>query len=231
MDITSCYTVKLKAQMTSRCPGGKCSADDFTGEAKVSDTLMHSTANECLSAYSMCCALFMKDWDEIRLYPSRPELGARNRRRFCDILIHSTKDSAARYPEFDKEHAGFPSYMRRAVIADAIGAVSSYVSNHENWEAEDPLKRGKEPVFGLPESYELTFYSQERDTSLLESGIIGIKLYDGKSWGWHYFRISGSDARFIARMCAERKMLSPVVERKGRRWQVRFSLSPRRHGA
>lgn len=228
MDITSCYTVKFKAQMTSRCPGGKCSADDFTGETKVSDALMRSTADECLSAYGMCCTLFLKDWDEIRLYPSQPEPGVRSRRRFCDILIHSTKDSVARYPEFDREHAYFPSYMRRAVIADAIGAVSSYVSNHENWEAEDPLKRGKEPMFGLPESYELTFYNQERDTSLLESGIIGIKLYDGKSWGWHYFRISGSDARFIARMCAERKMLSPVIERKGRRWQVRFSFSEKK---
>lgn len=108
MDITSCYTVKLKVQMTSRCPGKKCSTDDFTGEMKVSDALMRSTANECLSAYSMCCALFLKDWDEIRLYPSMPEPNIRSKKRFCDILIHSTKDSDARYPEFDKKTCRLP---------------------------------------------------------------------------------------------------------------------------
>lgn len=228
MEITTCYTVKLRAQMESKKQGKKYSAEDFTGEAKVSNRLMQSTADECLSAYVMCLEFFLKDWDEIRQYQTSTKDKGMNRRRFCDLLIHSTEGSTARYPEFDKEHGYMPSYMRRAVIADAAGAVSGYVSNHENWEAEDPLKRGSEPVLGCPDSYELTYYSQDRDTSLLEDGIIGIKLYDGNAWNWYYFRISASDARYIARLSAEKKMLSPVVERKNRCWQIRFSFSEKR---
>lgn len=228
MEITTCYTVKIRAQMKSSFSGKKKSTDDFAGEKAVSDRLMNQTAAECLSAYKMCLGIFLKRWDEIRQYPSSVQNEGLNRRRFCDLLVHSTRHSSAEYPEFDKSHGRMPAYTRRAIISDALGAVSGYVSNHESWEAADPKERGKEPVLGCPDSYELTFYKQERETSLLESGIIGVKLYDGNEWNWHYFRISMTDAGFIARLSAERKMLSPVIEKKNRRWQIRFSFSEER---
>ena len=228
MEITTCYTVKLKAQMKSVSTGKMNSADSFSGDAKVSAQLMRSTAAECLAAYRMCFDIFLKEWDEIRQYPTSTKESGMNRRRFCDLLIHSTRGSDARYPEFDRGHGYMPAYMRRAVIADAAGAVSSYISAHENWEAEDPASRGQEPVPGYPDSYELTFYRQERDMELLGSGIIGVKLYDGSTWDWHYFRISMADARFIARLSSERKMLSPVIELKKHHWQIRFSFSEKK---
>lgn len=57
-------------------------------------------------------------------------------------LIHSTRDNTARYPEFDRKFKNFPSYIRRAVTAKALGMVSSYVSNYKNWLALSPAERG-----------------------------------------------------------------------------------------
>lgn len=225
MEITTSYTVALKAQMKSTVSGKKKSADEFTGEKRISDDLMRSTADECLAAYRTCADAFLESWNRISTYPVSAKKGVISRRRFGDLLIHSTKNSHAEYPKFDKDHGSMPSYMRRAIIADVIGSISSFMSNHKNWETADPEKCGAEPAFGYPSSYELTFYRQDRETSLLENGIIGVKLYDGKSWDWHYFRISMADARFICRLCRSRKMLSPVIEKKGHRWLIRFSFS------
>lgn len=225
MKISTCYAVTLKSQMKCIRPGKQKSPDAFVGEGRVSGLLLRLTARECLDAYRMCLDIFLENWNEIRQYPVSGKSGM-NRKRFCDILIHSTKNITARYPQFDRLHGHMPAYMRRAIIADAIGAVSAYVSNHEAWEKSD--RKESEPVMGCPDRYELTFYNRERETSLLDHGIIGVKLYDGNEWNWHYFRISMTDARYISHLCRERKMLSPVIERKNRKWQIRFCFSEKR---
>ena len=51
---------------------------------------------------------------------------------YMEKLIHNTKDNIASY-DFDKRFYKFPSYLRRCVIADALGIVSSYRSNLENY--------------------------------------------------------------------------------------------------
>lgn len=139
--------------------------------------------------------------------------------------IHSMKGSRAKYPRLDREFPYMPAYMRRSIVADALGMVKSYRSNHENWEKMSPAERGSEPVIGIPSRYELTFYDQERDMCRLEKGTIGLKLYDGKSRGWHYFRISASDAKYISALVSHCKLLSPVVEKVRGKYHTRFSFS------
>mgnify|MGYP006927295423 FL=1 len=54
---------------------------------------------------------------------------------YVERLIHATKTNLApKYPFDIKDSVfyKFPSYLRRAVIMDAIGAVSSYRSNYAN---------------------------------------------------------------------------------------------------
>ena len=67
-------------------------------------------------------------WDEMRDYEFNNQ-----RMGHVERLIHSTKNNQAVY-NFDKEFHKFPCYLRRAVINSAIGIVSSYRSNLENWE-------------------------------------------------------------------------------------------------
>ena len=65
-------------------------------------------------------------WDEIKEYEFNKE-----RISYIERLIHSTKDNQAIY-NFDKEFHNFPCYLRRAVVNQAIGIVSSYRSNLAN---------------------------------------------------------------------------------------------------
>ena len=180
MEIITCYTADIKSQL------------DGEKKRRVDKKLMKATADVCLKALRYCTDIFLSEWECLSGIKDSV-----NRRRACDLFIHSTKGHPAKYPGFDSDFKNFPSYTRRAVVADALGKVSSYVSNHRNWEKQDPQERGAEPTLGLPDRYSLTFYDQERDLCGIEEGIVGLKLFDGKKWDWYYFKISPSDARYI----------------------------------
>lgn len=123
---------------------------------------------------------------------------------------------------------GLPSGVRRAIRNDALGRVSSYVSNHKNWEALKPSERGAEPTLGLPSRYQLTFYQTERKTEGLKRGQILLKLYNGKTWEWYTFLIKPSDARYLARMAERHAMLSPMVEKVRGAYRIRFCFEDKR---
>ena len=60
------------------------------------------------------------------------------------FTVASKKNPSVPY-DFCADFYKFPSYLRRAAIAEALGKVSSYRSNLARWEAADPASRG-EPV-------------------------------------------------------------------------------------
>ena len=179
-------------------------------------------------ALKLCVEVFLKEWDRLKDVPKTPQAGQPYQRREAEKLIHTTKGHTAPYPEFDQRFPDMPSYTRRAIIADALGKVSSYLSNHENWEQRPAQERGAEPTLGFPSYYELTFYEQDRDTTRLSEGVIHLRLYNGTAWGWYSFLISSSDAARISRLSGTRKMLSPVVEKVRGWYRVRFSFEESR---
>ena len=194
----------------------------------VDDKLMKRTSSVCLEALRYCVDVFLLEWDYLSSLPTSMKAGTLPRKRAADMLIHSTKDNPAKYTDFDNRFPYLPAYTRRAIIADALGKVSSYVSNHNNWEMLSPAERGQEPVMGLPERYELTFYSQERDTCSIDKGIIGLKLFNGSTWEWYSFKISPSDAKYISNITKSRTMLSPVVEKVRGCYRIRFSFEEKK---
>lgn len=205
MTISTCYTSELKAQLEIDGNGSVIKAN------KVDKHLMGTSSQVCLDALRFCVDTFLKEWDYLLTFPSSARKGVTHRKRAADLLIHSTKDSSARYGEFDERFPYMPSYTRRSIIAKAPGMASSYKSNHKNWEQEDPAARASEPAIGFPTWYGLTFYEQERDMGRLDEGIIALKLYDGAAWRWYYFRISPSEARYIHSLTKTRKLLSPTI--------------------
>lgn len=219
MDITTSYNIDLLHQLFPSEDGG-----EQLRAGKIDAKLMQGTAAICLDALKFCVDVFLDKWDVLSSYPVTPGKGKTCRRAEAEKLIHSTKKNQAVYPEFDEKFEGLPSYTRRAIIADALGMVSSYVSNHKNWEELRPDERGAEPVMGLPERYELTFYEQERDLENIQDGIIRLKLYNGRDWGWYTFQIKDRDARFISKLMGTRKILSPVIEKVHGKFRVRFSF-------
>lgn len=176
MKIHTSYVILIQRQLTAAVVK-KTGQLQVTASRMVDDRLMRQTADVCLQALTFCVSVFQKEWDGLS------RLSGQLRKNAAEKLIHSTRDNTARYPEFDRKFKNFPSYIRRAVTAKALGMVSSYVSNYKNWLALSPAERGGEPVLGLPDRYELTFYDQERKLSSLKKGQVGLKLYDGKSWG------------------------------------------------
>jgi putative transposase len=87
---------------------------------------------------------------------------AKTRFNFAEKLIHTTKYNTAKY-DFDAKFYKFPSYLRRAAIQAALGSVSSYYSNHKNWETNGKI--GKEPKlqcdrFCFPAFYRTVMYEE-----------------------------------------------------------------------
>lgn len=191
---------------------------------RIVDSLMRETADVCLKALRYCGDVFLTNWDMLSKFPLTAKKGGFSRRSQAEKLIHSTSMNQAVYPEFDRMFAGMPSYTRRAVIAKALGIVSSYRSNHKNWEKLSPAERGVEPTMGYPSRYGLTFYEQERDLEGIRDGVIRLKLFNGKTWEWYDFLVKKADAQYIGKLMTTRKILSPIVEKVHKKYQIRFSF-------
>ena len=102
--------------------------------------------------------------------------------------------------DFGKEFYKFPSYYRRAAIAEALGSVSSYLSRLKSWEKEDTKTRGKEPGlpkagFTCPALYKKGCYVRLSDHTT------NIKVWVRNTWDWVTVNLRKSDADYIFRYC------------------------------
>ena len=125
--------------------------------------------------------------------------------------------------DFGKEFYKFPSYYRRAAIAEALGSVSSYLSRLDTWEKEDPKSRGKEPGlpkagFTCPALYKKGCYVRLTDYTA------GIKVWVRNTWDWVTVNLRKSDADYIFRYCRNRKECVPVLRKRGKKCYLDFSF-------
>ena len=138
---------------------------------------------------------------------------------FVEGLIHHTKRRPmVQYSQFDGLFYKLPSYIRRAAISEAIGAVESYRSRLMSWNG-NPV--GKAP--GLPQAgytypvlYEGNMFEQTGDYSAR------IKVWIRNTWDWMDVTFRKSDADYILRHCSDRKKLCPAIVKKGRKWELMF---------
>ena len=106
MKILSSYAIKLNGDLTA----------------------LENSINIYRKALHVVIPIVEKHWDDMMDFENMKQ-----RMSYIERLIHTTKKNEACY-YFDVEFPKFPSYLRRAVINRAIGIVSSYRSNLENWE-------------------------------------------------------------------------------------------------
>lgn len=94
------------------------------------NTDMKNTVQIYRRALAFVIGVCDKEWGNISVLG-----GTKEKDHYVEKLIHKTKNNPnPKYP-FDikgSEFYKFPSYLKRAVIAEAIGAVSSYRSNYKN---------------------------------------------------------------------------------------------------
>ena len=138
---------------------------------------------------------------------------------FMEGLIHHTKRRPmVQYSQFDGLFYKLPSYIRRAAISEAIGAVESYRSRLMSWNG-NPV--GKAP--GLPQAgytypvlYEGNMFEQTGEYSAR------IKVWIRNTWDWMDVTFRKSDADYILRHCSDREKLCPTIVKKGRKWELMF---------
>lgn len=113
---------------------------------KVKIRQSYGAFRETVKKYRMAVDFFidvvLKEWEYISQINSQF-----NRLRAVEMLTHRTPTNLRPQYIFEHDFYKFPSYLRRAAITEALGKVSSYKSNYDNWETEkkvwnpDGLKR------------------------------------------------------------------------------------------
>lgn len=152
------------------------------------------------------------EWDVIKDVE-----GSQARMRCVEILCHGTESNLPKY-DFDKKFYKFPSYLRRGAINEAIGKVSSYMSNLANWNAEHKGKAPSRPKAGYvyPCLYRDNMYEQ---TDTYEAKI---KVYIRNTWDWLAVSLRKADVDYIQRRCSDRKQCAPTLMKRGHQWFLDF---------
>lgn len=138
-----------------------------------------------------------------------------------EIVTIPTKSHPEVKYDFNKRFYKMPCYLRRFVITEAFGKVSSYQSNLKNWEEADPKTRGKKPGHPkagrcFPVLYKGNMYKNLGESSFTDTYSLKIKAYIRNTWDWITVTLRKSDVDYIKHHCLDRKMQSPTLRQRGR---------------
>lgn len=154
----------------------------------------------------------LENWKEIS------SLEGRNKLVYVEHLIHVTKDNPTPAYGFDSKFYKMPCYMRRSAINEAIGKVSSYTSNLDNWNKNPVGKKPSYPKAGytFPFMYRKDMYNQIGDYTAQ------VKVYTRNTWDWINIDLRKSDMDYIAKHCHDRKQCAPTLQKRGHEWFLDF---------
>ena len=134
--------------------------------------------------------------------------------------IHSTAKNQARF-DFDEQFPKFPTYLRRSAIAKALGIVSSYRSNLENWEK---APKGQAPKLSLNHYAYPAYYKGNlfRNFDPVRQ-TIELKVFKNDDWVYEIYQLKTSDCTYYQTHLTGKKQNVPVIQKKGRRFYTTFS--------
>ena len=137
---------------------------------------------------------------------------------YVEKLVHNTRNNKAIY-DFDDKFYKFPSYLRRSAITKAIGIVSSYMSQIENWKASNC--KGAMPKLDkgnhlMPCFYKDNMFDHQNDKTY-------IKVYKNNDWVWQEIRLNNSDLKYIENKAPLDLWSAPVLEKKYGHYELRFT--------
>lgn len=190
-------------------------------EIKKMNKIFRPTVAIYNDAISFCVDVFEAEWSDIeRLDTMRRKQYAENLIHTTKNLIHTTKNNKAKYG-FDSKFHKMPSYMRRSVINSALGHLSSYHSNLDNWNDNGCV--GKKPTFQKHLNQFPAFY---KDNMYLpsDSGSAQLKLFIDNDWKWVTVKLKHTDIQYICKHLQNTKMSVPTLEKKHHKWFLRFAF-------
>lgn len=134
--------------------------------------------------------------------------------------IHNTRTNHARF-DFDEQFPKFPTYLRRSAIAKALGIVSSYRSNLENWEREG---KGQVPKLSLTHFTYPAYYKGNLFRNFDPvSQTIELKVFKNGDWVYEVYQLKTSDCTYYQNHLTGKKQNVPIIQKKGRRFYATFS--------
>lgn len=217
MTITTSYKAQIQAFVIVDKDGTQKPVS-----SKQQKKIIKDTTNLCTEAMKDCVEAFLESWDFLL------SVSGKERKGKADQLIHGTSKRKAAYPAFDEKYKKMPAYTRRAIVAKALGIISSWKSNHKNWEEKG--RQGKEPKLGTNIVYEPTFYKEDRDLETGADDLVRLRFFANGDWKFITVKLKSSDIRYIRGVMARKgvKTLSPVIEKQHGRYYVRFSFEEER---
>jgi transposase len=187
-------------------------------EIKKVDFDIMDTVRIYREALSFCIDVFDKEWAVINAIS-----GNKEKVNYAEHLIHSTDKNTAKY-NFDSKFYKFPSYLRRAVIQDALGCVSSYRSNLDNWN-KDP--QGKKPTLTMDRNATPTFYHKNMYLTSDNLYECQIKVYLNKDWVWRTIKLLKTDVDYVQKHLKDAVQSAPTLEKRFGKYFLRFAFTER----
>lgn len=155
-------------------------------------------------------------------YDSFSMLKANAKMTHMEKLVHSTSKRKAKYKGFDKKFYKMPSYLRRSALVAAIGIVSSFMSNLENWKKNG--MKGKKPKLRINHSKMPCFYKGNMFKTDEAGESCQIKLRSNGDWAFFSFFLKKTDMEYIRRHYDFEDASAPTLERAGRGYALRFAF-------
>lgn len=190
----------------------------YAVEIKHINKLFRQTIKIYNDAISFCVKAFEEHWEVLATL----DTGNKERFAYADALIHSTKSNDAVYPEFDIKFRKMPSYLRFSVINTALGYLSSYHSNLDNWKFSN--SDGKAPSLQTYLNKLPTFYKGNMYLDDCDGDAVRLKLFVNNDWNWVTVLLKHTDVINIQRRMQNAKMSVPTLEKKNKKWFLRFAF-------
>lgn len=161
--------------------------------------------------------VILQEWDNVVLCNTNHD-----KLNFIESITVSTKTHPNPIYDFTNQFYKFPSYLRRAVISEMLGKISSYYSNLENYNNGSSKSNGKPslPKVGnvFPAMYKGNMFVMT-DTYKAK-----IKVFTRNTWDWIEIDLRKSDVDYINKYCHDRKQCIPVLQKRGKQWFLVFSF-------
>lgn len=202
----------------------------YRARIKHYNHIFDKTTEICAAAVIFFADVAKENWDEFKDLNSYDSL-----KHMEELTVETKKRPVVPHPfgSERKEFYKFPCYLRRSLIIQAIGMVSSYKSNLERWEQMDHRSRGKRP--SMP-SVRHIYPSLYRDNMYRdgEGYTAYIKVYIRNTWDWLKVDLRKSDVDYLSHHCMEfesdagplksRRICAPSLIKSGKKWYLSFPI-------
>ena len=184
----------------------------YSAKIKHYNHIFKDTVSIYRRAVNYLISVCLDNWNNISAFKGV------NRLTYIETLVHTTKDNPYPKYDFDDKFYKMPSYMRRSAINDAIGKISSYKSNLDNWNKNPVGKEPSCPQAGgvFPSMYRSVMYNQIGDYKAQ------VKVYIRNTWDWLTIDLRKSDMDYIYKHCNGRKQCTPTLQKRGKKWFLDF---------